>query len=974
MNQKNSITSRFDRTRLRWALPIALALWFGPLAFSVQAQYGNKNSVLSAILNDNTTVGVGAENLFWVSSTWGAYYESWCPYGRASQAFNYAQLYVYTSGRARVSWSVGTSALNGSYLTVAADGAEKTRVSGYSGYQSGSVDYTSSGTTTINYNCYSSSDAGVISRLWVDTQPVFYQTPTDVYAASGSYNVSMTAKAYIGAMTYQWYDRNNNYLGSGSQVNFSASQSTAGRIRCTAYNNTLGYSYTTDTYANLYLIETPVMTSQPTSVVAGTGNTVSFYANANNYQLFYQWYKSNGSAISGANSYYLYLYNVTSADAGGYYCRISNGAGSVQSSSATLTIATLPVITVQPMSITRNPGSTATFSVTATGIDLSYQWYKNSTTAVASATSASYSITNVVLADAGNFQVKVSNVAGTIWSSNAVLTTIIPPAITVQPVSLVVTQSNPATFFVTASGSTAAYQWWKGSVGSPTLLSEDFTTNNGGFVVQTPIPFAGAWAYNAAAGTWCEDGQPTNNNQPNTSKLNSPVVTLSHAGNVRLTFAHRYAFQGSLDGGQVRLSTNGGPYTAVDPAAFSQNGYRGELLQLLVPSGLESELKGQQCFTDMSRNYSGYPWARFDTSVANLGTMNAGDTVSVQFMAASDNTGSSTAPNWEIDSVSLQVSWNDRIAIAGATATNYTIANAQVADAAPYSVVLTNAAGSVTSVLATLTVLVPPVITTQPLGALLVAGASTNLSVTATGTLPLAYQWQFKSVSIAGATNSSLIFGNLTLAQSGPYRVIVTNIAGGATSAVATVTVMLPPSISAAPSSVFTNLGSDVVLRVATTGGGTPSYQWYFRDQPLGGWTNATLMLARAESQTAGDYWVRVRNQVASVDSSRVWVLLGPVENMAVGWGDSSVDQISFTSDWTNLVTLSGGDSHTLGLRGDGTVLATGANDAAQSTVPSGLARSVAVAAGAAHSLALRENSTVMAWGANDFGQTNVPA
>ena len=164
------------------------------------------------------------------------------------------------------------------------------------------------------------------------------------------------------------------------------------------------------------------------------------------------------------------------------------------------------------------------------------------------------------------------------------------------------------------------------------------------------------------------------------------------------------------------------------------------------------------------------------------------------------------------------------------------------------------------------------------------------------------------------------------------------------------------------------------MLKVTAVSGGVPTYQWYFKEQPLSGATNGTLTLAKTELAHTGDYRVRITNPVGYVDSRRVWVVLGPLENSAVGWGDGSVGQTLFDATWTNLVSLSGGAAHTLALRGEGTVLATGANDFGQTTVPTGLARVVAAAAGGTHSVALREDGTVVAWGANDSGQTNVPA
>jgi len=90
----------------------------------------------------------------------------------------------------------------------------------------------------------------------------------------------------------------------------------------------------------------------------------------------------------------------------------------VTSSIATLTVIAPPVITAQPQSLTNAAGATASFSVTATGANLSYQW-KFNTTNIAGATGSTYSIANVQAANAGNYTVVVQNTAGSVTSSIA---------------------------------------------------------------------------------------------------------------------------------------------------------------------------------------------------------------------------------------------------------------------------------------------------------------------------------------------------------------------------------------------------------------------------------------------------------------------------------------------------------------------------------------------------------------------------
>lgn len=180
------------------------------------------------------------------------------------------------------------------------------------------------------------------------------------------------------------------------------------------------------------------------------------------------------------------------------------------------------------------------------------------------------------------------------------------------------------------------------------LLTETFDSNGGGYTVETPAAFAGAWSYDAARGTWHEDGQDADNGQPNTSKLNSPAYTVTESGSVTLSFTHRFSFEHdgtAWDGGAVYVSVNGGPFTPVPAISFTQNGYGGNT----VAGGSSSALSGQPAFTSQSPGYA----TGFITSIADLGHINAGDTVRIQFVAASDTNTRGQVPNWEIDSLHL---------------------------------------------------------------------------------------------------------------------------------------------------------------------------------------------------------------------------------------------------------------------------------------------------------------------------------
>lgn len=127
--------------------------------------------------------------------------------------------------------------------------------------------------------------------------------------------------------------------------------------------------------------------------------------------------------------------------------------------------ATAPTISSQPQNTTATEGGNASFTVTAAGIPIpTYQWSKGGT-AIAGATTATLSLTNVKASDAGTYTVTVSNSAGSVTSNPATLTVnpaATAPTITTQPTSQTVTAGASATFSVVATGTpTPTYQWSK---------------------------------------------------------------------------------------------------------------------------------------------------------------------------------------------------------------------------------------------------------------------------------------------------------------------------------------------------------------------------------------------------------------------------------------------------------------------------------------------------------------------------------
>ena len=93
------------------------------------------------------------------------------------------------------------------------------------------------------------------------------------------------------------------------------------------------------------------------------------------------------------------------------------------------------------------------------------------------------------------------------------------------------------------------------------------------------------------------------------------------------------------------------------------------------------------------------------------------------------------------------------------------------------------------------TVTGPPVIAVQPASQLVAVGTDVTLSITAQGSVPLSYQWNFNGTNLDGATNTLLTLTNVQFSQAGNYTVLVTNLHGSIVSSNATLTVIAPPVI-----------------------------------------------------------------------------------------------------------------------------------------------------------------------------------
>ena len=533
----------------------------------------------------------------------------------------------------------------------------------------------------------------------------------------------------------------------------------------------------------------PTITAQPVSQTVTAGQAAGFTVVATGTApLSYQWQK-NGVTIAGATSASYTTPSTSTSDNGASFrVVVSNTAGTVTSSAATLTVNAGPIapaISAQPVNQTVTAGQTASFVVVATGTaPLTYQWQKSGVN-IAGANSASYTTPATTTSDNGaTFRVVVSNTAGTITSVAATLTVnaaAVAPAITSQPATQTVTAGQMASFAVVATGTAPlTYQWQKSGVNiaganSASYTTPATTTSDNGATFRVVVSNTAGTVISAAATLMVNAAvvAPTITAQP----ASQAVVSGQTAGfSVTATGTAPLTYQWQKNGVTIAGATLAS-YTT--PATTTAD--NGATFRVVVGNTAGSATSAAATLTVSAVAVA----PTITTQPVNL-TVTSGQTAS--FVVAATG----TAP--------LSYQWQKNgVNIAGATASSYTTPATTTSDnGATFAAVVSNTAGTVTSAAAILTVnvaVVAPTITAQPVNQTVTAGQTASFSVTATGTAPLSYQWQKNGVNIAGATSASYTTPATTTTDNGStFGAVVSNTAGSVTSAAATLTVNAIPA------------------------------------------------------------------------------------------------------------------------------------------------------------------------------------
>ena len=229
----------------------------------------------------------------------------------------------------------------------------------------------------------------------------------------------------------------------------------------------------------------------------------------------------------------------------------------------------------------------------------------------------------------------------------------------------------------------------------------------------------------------------------------------------------------------------------------------------------------------------------------------------------------------------LSYTWyKDSQPISSGSNPSYQIINATPNDAGQYYAVVASSfypPGAVTSATATVKVGVPPAISQQPVSQTVAAGTSVSLTVAASGTAPLSYQWYDSGGAIFGATSNSLTFNPAQTYNWDNYLVVVSNVFGTATSLPATLIVYAPVAILTQPVSQLVAFHGTATFAVTASGVPRPAYQWSLNGTNLVGATNSSLTISPVQVQNLGDYSVLLDNGFSTTNSFSAGLYMLPI-------------------------------------------------------------------------------------------------
>ena len=661
------------------------------------------------------------------------------------------------------------------------------------------------------------------AALTVNLPLIVSRPPSNANVCSGT-SARFQIDATGTGLTYQWYKGATMLVGQTASIltldNLSPLDAAIFKV---VVNGPCGGSVTN-------VAELTV--NQPTAVVQPLANVTNcpganaiFSAGALGSGLSYQWYRGT-TLLNGQTNATVNLSNLQPSDSDNYSVVVSSVCGSSVTVSARLSVRQPALVVSPPRNATNCPGANVSFSMDATGSDLTYQWYQENTLLVGQ-TNSTLNLQNILATDAGNYKVVVTGFCGRSITNSAILAVNQPMLLVNPPISITNCPGANLTFSVGATGSGLNYQWFRGS----TLL----IAQTNAFLGLQNITAADAGIYSVVVSGACGDAltnaaflsvnQPALVVNPPTNVTNCPGANVTFSvGAIGTGLSYQWYRGNTLLFGKTNATLNlpnitaadGGNYALVVTGACGNGITNSTSLAVNQPA----------LVVNPPASVTNCPGANVTLSVGATGTR-------------------------------LNFQWfRGSTLLIGQTNASLGLQNITAADAGIYGVVVTGICGGAVTNSAVLSVNQPALVVNPPVNVTNCLGANAVFRVSATGT-SLRYQWYRSNTMLIGETNAALSLPSISDLDAGRYSVVVTGVCGGTITNSANLVVNQPALVVNPPANVTNCPGANVTFSVGATGTGL-NYQWLRGSILLIGQTNASLGLQNITAADAGNYSVIV--------------------------------------------------------------------------------------------------------------------
>lgn len=741
------------------------------------------------------------------------------------------------------------------------------------------------------------------ANVVVDPSATISTEPQNAAQCIGGNQSITAASTSTGTLTYQWQQAN---AATGPWTNTGTNQNSVTPVTTAAgttfyrlmLSSANGACRDTSVTVTSLVSSGPTITAQPIGVSGCAGSSsssLSVTATGGTGSLTYQWQSGPTATgpftdVSGANAA---SFTPSAGNTAPFYRVIvrSTGVGCLD---AVSNVASLngdnPVsITAEPQNIGQCLGGTLAFNLSATGTGtVNYQWQ--------TATAAAGPWTNIGgnqasfapgAAVVGNvfYRAIVSSTNGFCRDTSATVTatTFADPRIDTQPAGVTGCATGASSLNVAASGGTGTldYQWQ-----SAASAAGPFADVAGANTATYSPGVAGSGLFYRVIVRSTGSGCGNATSIPVNVILDAPVSITTEPANVTECQGGTQAVSLVATGTNLnyqwqRSTLPTGPWTNT-----------GSNLANVTPPGTAVGISYYRAIVTSTNGYCR------DTS--NAATINVVSDPSITTQPVGFSGCASGSTNLTVAAtggVTLTYQWQSSNAaagpfsdISGATGSQY---NLTAATGTRFYRVVVGSSGSgcnnINSTAVNVTVDPAVTITAEPQNLTQCAGGTGTLSVTASSTNAIQYQWQSATNMNGPWTNTGTNAASFTPPAPGAgtffYRVIASSGTGLCkdTSAVATATIVAAPAIVAQPTNFSACASGSATLNVTASGGFNLSYQWQSATSATGPWSNVAGATNTQYSITAatGTRYYRVvvsstGNGCTAVNSAAATVTLDP--------------------------------------------------------------------------------------------------